>query len=80
MLRVGDADHDEEDVRQLHRNRSGRLIRFLRFRAELVIDFACQFADFFGQTRHVRERREIALLELADPLIDCLLRLTKAHV
>jgi len=45
-----------------------------------MIDVACQLADFFGEARHVRERREIALLELADPSIDRLLRLTKAHV
>src|SRR6266849_2972899 len=80
VLRVGHADHDKENVRQLHRNRAGRFVRFLRLGAELVIDFACQLADLFGEARHVRERREIALLELADPLIDRLLRLTKAHV
>ena len=45
-----------------------------------MTDFASQLPDFLGQARHVRERREIALLELADPLIDRLLRLTKAHV
>src|SRR5207302_428008 len=37
-------------------------------------------AEPFGQARHVRERREVALLELADPLIDPFLRFTKAHV
>src|SRR6267378_5282373 len=79
VLRVGHANHDEDDVRQLHWNRAGRFVRLLRLRAELVIDFACQLADFFGQARHVRERREIPLLELADPLIHRLLRLTKAH-
>src|SRR6267143_365437 len=79
VLRIGNADHDEEDVRQLHRNRSGRFIGFLRLRAELMIDLARQLADFFGQARHVRERREVPPLELADPLIDRLLRLTKAH-
>ena len=44
-----------------------------------MIDFAGQLADFFSEARHVGERREIALLELADPFIDRLLRLTKAH-
>ena len=80
VLRVGNANHDEEDVRQLQRNRAGRFVRFLWLRAQLMIDFACQLADFFGEARHVRERREVALLELADPVIDRLLRLTKAHV
>ena len=45
-----------------------------------MIDLACQLADFFGQPRHVCERREVARLELADPLIDRVLRLTEAHV
>ena len=80
VLGIGDADHDEKDVGQLHRNRAGRFVGFLWLRAELVIDFACQLADFFGEARHVRERREVALLELADPLIDRLLRFSKAHV
>src|SRR6266542_2317495 len=80
VLGVGHADHDEEDVGKLHTNRPGLLVGFLGLWAELVIDFACQLADFFGEARHVRERGEVALLELADPMIDCLLRLTKAHV
>src|SRR6267142_1267029 len=80
VLRVGDADHDEENVRQLHRHRSGRFVGLLRLGTELMIDFAGQLPDFLSQARHVRERREITLLELADPLIDRLLRLTKAHV
>jgi len=80
VLRVGHADHDEENVRQLHRNRSGRFVGFLRLGTKLVIDLARQLADFFGQPRHVRERREVARLELADPLIDRVLRLTEAHV
>src|SRR5881296_2631400 len=63
VLRVGNADHDEENVRQLHRNRSGRFVRLLRLGSKLMIDFAGQLPDFLGQARHVRERREIALLE-----------------
>ncbi len=45
-----------------------------------MIDLAGQLPDFLGEARHVRERREIALFELPDPLIDRLLRFTKAHV
>src|SRR6266853_4520423 len=79
VLRIGDADDDEQDVRQLERNRSGLFVGFLWFGAELVIDLARQLADFFGKSRHVRERREVPRFELAHPLIDGMLRLTKAH-
>src|ERR1041384_5274759 len=80
LLRVGKADHHKKNVRQLHRHRSGRFVCLLWLGTKLMIDFASQLPDFLGQARHVRERREITLLELADPLIDRFLRLTKAHV
>src|SRR6267378_4487297 len=79
-LRVGDADHDEQDVAQLHGNRAGRFIGLLRLRTELVIHLAGQLTHFLGETRDVRERREISLLELPHPLIDGLLCLAKTHV
>src|SRR5258708_433610 len=48
VLRVGDADHDEENVRQLHRHRSGRFACLLRLGTELMIDFAGQLPDFLS--------------------------------
>src|SRR5207237_6028441 len=50
-LRVGEANHDEQNIRELHANRSVRLARLFRLGAEAVIDLARQLADFFGQTR-----------------------------
>src|SRR5258708_13572719 len=79
VLRVGDADDDEKDVRQLDRNPSGLFVGFLWFGTELEIDLACQLANLFGKSRHVRERREVPGFELAHPLIDGTLCLTKAH-
>src|SRR5438552_4559197 len=78
-LRVGDADHDKENVGELHGQRAGRLIGFLLLRTELVIDLASELTDFLGEPRHVGERREIARLELTHPLIHALLRFTEAH-
>src|SRR5438105_1665583 len=78
-LRVGEADHDEQDIRELHGDRSVRLARLLWLGAEAVIDLARQLADFFGQTRHVRERRKVAFLELPDPAVHRFLRVAKAH-
>jgi len=53
---------------------------FLRLRTELVTHLAGQLTHFLGETRDVRERGEISLLELSHPLIDGLLRLAKTHV
>src|SRR5438477_4000760 len=78
-LRIGDADHDEEDVGELHGQRAGRLIGFLLLRTELVIDLASELTDFLGESRHVGERREIARLELTHPLIHAVLCITEAH-
>src|SRR5439155_19336691 len=78
-LRVGDADHDKENVGELHGQRAGRLIGFLLLRTELVIDLASELTDFLCEPRHVGERREIARLELTHPLIHALLRFTEAH-
>jgi len=44
-----------------------------------VIDLAGQLADLLGQSRDVGEWREITFFELADPVIDPLLRFTQAH-
>src|SRR5207248_6518651 len=79
VLRIGDADHHEHDVSELHGHRAGRLVGFFLYRAELVIHSASQLAYFFRQSRDVHERREITLHELAHPLIDGCLRLAKAH-
>ena len=44
-----------------------------------MIDLTGQFADFFGESRDIGERGEIALYELTHPIVDSLLRLPKAH-
>src|SRR6058998_3787754 len=79
-LRIRDADDDEENVRQLHGDRARRLVRLLPLRAEAMIDLPRQLTHFLGEPGHVHERREVALLELADPPIHALLRRAKAHV
>ena len=79
LLRIGETDHDEENIRQLHGHRSGRFVGFLLLRPELMVHFPRQLADFFSKACHVHERREVAFLELADPAIHRLLRITEAH-
>src|SRR6266511_5387043 len=78
-LGVGQADHDEQDVRQLHRDRADVLVRLLALRSEVVIDLARQLANFLGEAGDVGERREVAFLILADPAVDGVLRFAKAH-
>src|SRR5213596_443644 len=78
-LRVRDADYHEQNVCELHGNRTVGLARLLWLGAEAVIDLPRQLADFFGQARHVRERREVALFELPDPEIHRLLCVAETH-
>ena len=78
-MRVREANHDEQNIRELNGDRPVRLVRLLGLGAEAVIDLARQLADFFGQTRHVRERGKVAFLELSDPAVHRLLRVAKAH-
>jgi hypothetical protein len=59
VLGVGDADDDEQDIGQLERERSLRLVGPLGFLAEPVVDLAREFADLLGEPGEVRERREV---------------------
>jgi hypothetical protein len=53
---VRQTDDDEEDIRQLHRDRTLGLARLLGFLAEAVVDLACQLAGLFCETGDVGER------------------------
>ena len=64
LLRVGQADHDEQDVGELHRQRPFRLILLLGLFAEPVVDLAGQLTDLFREAREVGERGEVSLLIL----------------
>ena len=78
-LRVGEADHHEHDVRQLQGEGSLGLAGLLRLLAEAVIDLPGQLADLFGEACEAGKRGEVAFLILADPAIDRLLGVAKAH-
>src|SRR6185436_13951538 len=79
LLRVGDANDHKQDVRQLHGDRADLLVGPLGLGPEMVIDLARQLANFFREPRDIGEGGEIALLELADPTVDGILRFAKAH-
>src|SRR5437773_6900989 len=78
-LRVGEADDDEQDVGELHRDRALRLLGLLRFLAEPVVHFPRQLTDFFREPREIGQRREVSFFILADPPIDRLLGFAQGH-
>src|SRR2546428_417268 len=78
-LRVGEADDDEQDVGELHRDRALRLLGLLRFLAEPVVHFPRQLTDFFRQPREIGQRREGSFFIFADPPIDRLLGFAHGH-
>src|SRR6266571_3315427 len=78
-LRVREADHDEQNVGELHRDRALRLFRPLGFPSETVVDLARELADFLDESGEVRERWEVSFLILADPAIDRLLGFAQGH-
>src|SRR5258708_19341514 len=75
LLRVRETDDHEQDVGELERQVARALFLLLGLFAEAVIDFAGPLPALFTEPPHVVERREVAFLILADPLIDALLRL-----
>src|SRR5205807_452648 len=79
VLRVGDADHDEQDVGELHGQGPLGFALFLGLFPEPVVDLASQLAHPFGEPGHVGERREVALLILTDPAVDRLLGVAQRH-
>src|SRR6266550_8166375 len=78
-LRVGEADDDEQDVGELHRERALRLLGLLCFLAEPVVHFPRQLTDFFREPREIGQRREVSFFILADPPIDRLLGFAQGH-
>src|SRR5205823_1966041 len=72
-LGVREADHHEQDVRQLQGEGSFGFRGFFRLRTETVIDFPRQLAHLCGEPLEDGERGEVAFLLLADPAIDRLL-------
>src|SRR3989449_4553132 len=78
-LRVGEADDDEQDVGELHRDRALRLLGLLCFLAEPVVHFPRQLTDFFREPREIGQRREVSFFILADPPIDRLLGFAQGH-
>src|SRR5207302_799907 len=79
MLRVGDADHDEQDVGELHGQGALGFLLLLGLLTEPVVDLAGQLAHLFGEPGQVGERREISLLILTDPAVDRLLSFAQGH-
>src|SRR5207249_1271171 len=78
-LRVGEADDDEQDVGELHRERALRLVRLLRFPSEPVVHLPRQLTDFLREPGEVGERGEVSFFILADPPIDRLLGFAQGH-
>src|SRR3989442_6558544 len=78
-LRVGEADDDEQDVGQLHRDRALRLFGLFRLLAESVVHFPRQLTHFLREPREVGERGEVSFFILADPPIDRLLGFAQGH-
>src|SRR2546422_2292638 len=78
-LRVGEADDDEQDVGQLHRDRALRLFGLLRLFAEPVVHFPRQLTHFLREPCEVGERGEVSFFILADPPIDRLLGFAQGH-
>src|SRR5207247_1834584 len=78
-LGVGEADDDEQNVGELHCDGAFGLLRSLAFLAELVVQLPRQLADFLGEPREVRQRREVSFLILTDPPIHGLLGFAQGH-
>src|SRR5712671_5065892 len=78
-LRVSEADHDEDNVRELHRDRPLGLFLLLGLLAEPMVDLPGELTDLLGESCEIRERWEVSLLILADPAIDHLLSVAKSH-
>src|SRR5207253_11139436 len=78
-LRVGEADDDEQDVGELHRDRALRLLGLLRLLAEPVVYLPRQLTDFFREPREIGQRREVSFFILADPPIHRLLGFAQGH-
>lgn len=67
---VSQANEDEEEVADFLIDVSVGFIFFRFFDAEFVAEGAGEFAEFFGESSELNERREVAFFELRDPLID----------
>src|SRR2546430_914399 len=78
-LGVGEADDDEQNVGELHRDRALRLCGLLRFLSEPVVHLPRQFTDFLREPGEIGERGEVSFLILADPPIDRLLGFAQGH-
>src|SRR5207247_10660485 len=59
-LRVGEADDDEQDVGELHRERALPLVRLLRFPSEPVVHLPRPLTDFLREPGEVGERGEVS--------------------
>jgi proline dehydrogenase len=79
LLGVGETDHDEQDVGELHLDRLLGLVGLLGLLAEAVVDLTGELADFLGEAGDIGERGEIALPIPADPAIHGVLGFAKAH-
>src|SRR5437763_570157 len=79
VLRVGDADHDEQAVGEFHAQGTLGFALFLGLFPEPVVDLASQLAHLFGEPGQVGERGEVALLILTDPAVDRLLGFAQGH-
>jgi hypothetical protein len=78
-LLVGDGNEDEHDVGQLEGQVLLRLAGLLRLVAVAVVQLAGQLADLLHEAGQVRERRPVALGELADVRVHRPLRLADPH-
>src|SRR5439155_4121207 len=78
-LGVGEADGDEQDVGELHRDRALRLFGPLRLLSEPVVQFPRQLTHFLCEPGEIGERWEVSFLILADPPIDGLLGFAQGH-
>src|SRR5467141_2467144 len=78
-LRICQTDDDEQNIRQLHRDRALRFLGLLRLLPEPVGHFPRQLTHFFREPGEVGERREVSFFILADPPIDRLLGFAQGH-
>lgn len=76
---VGEHDGHEDDVTELSRDVTLRLVRLFCFGSEAVVQLPGQLADFFGKASQIDQRGEVAFLELADVSIHLGLRCAEIH-
>src|SRR5207248_554966 len=79
VLRVGDADHDEQDVGEFHGQGPLGFALFLGLFPEPVVDLASQLAHRFGEPGEVGGGGEVALLILTEPVVDRLMGCAKGQ-